>query len=150
MAYGIKVARKGHNARTAHTRHLTLTSEVPNHKTFIEKHDTCTLNCDNGYWYKETIEHNLGYYPMFFIYAKDEATGKWFSPKGGTSEDLYLVGMQVTTNLIRLHIMFTLPMDLGSACSPCPVITDPPFNYPSADIEVEYKYVLTVDPFYKP
>jgi len=149
MTHQIRAARQGKSAYSRDIRDLTLLSDVPSHKILLEKHDTAQLDCDNGYWYKETIRHNLGYYPNFYIYYKDPDTGRWISPQGALS-GYYAAGMQVTTNIIRFHLMYMLPMDLFNDCAPCPDITAAPYNLPAEEKYVEFRWLLIVDPLYKP
>ena len=140
MTYQILAARKGKSAYTRDARDLTLASKYPSNKILIKKYGKAILNCDNGYWHRETIQHDLGYYPTLYIYYKDPATNRWIVPLG-TLGKYCAVGMQVTVNFIRFHIMYFQTLNMVGDCAPCTDI---------GEKTVEFKYILIADPLYKP
>lgn len=125
----------------------SLTVDAASYKIKEEVHGTATLTCDNMWWHKETVNHNLGYFPAFFLYVKDPTTNKW-SVSEPSSGGLFATNLHIDENTIRVHIMWFMP-GITAYCGGCPDYGDVN-GPPSEELEIEYKYALIVDPLYEP
>lgn len=129
------------------TWEYSLTTDAPSYKVYLESQNVATLRCDNSFWYRETINHDLGYYPAFFSYIKDPDTGRWSNPVV-TSGGYHVVALHIDEDTIRFHIMYFMP-GITAYCGGCPKYGDVA-GPPSEELEVEYKYIVTIDPLYEP
>ena len=76
MAYGIKISKEGFNANTTEENNLVFTSQREGLKHYIV--GTETINCPSVGTYGKTINHWLGYAPVFLAMIKVPGNNFWY------------------------------------------------------------------------
>lgn len=98
--FGIKIAKAGHNVlNTQNPNNLKFSSQFNTLKYFMNGHKALHVSqlVSTQYTQVSFVEHNLGYLPMAFVYAKDDLMpeyqplGHWQAGSGAYRQFFYYV-----------------------------------------------------------